>query len=103
MNHDKVRTTNARVNPPNLNWSDTKQSLFIVKEDNDSAPRVELIEFELTVTHSKTVKGKHGGEGGLAIQVVKSDLYAGMERGKEDSATNTLKFSVPILFPQDII
>ncbi len=97
---EEVTGTNAVINPANLNFSDTKQALFIASKGDDSAPRVEILEFDLVVVHEKIRTSETGGTGGVNIQVLQSTLNTGWSRKQAELVTNRIKFSVPILLPQ---
>ena len=98
---EDIKTSNAVINPANLNWSKEKNGLYVVHGNADLAPRVELIEFNIAVTHEVSAETNYSGEVGISIHVVKAGIQTLLKRLILRSAINRLKFTIPVLFSQD--
>lgn len=83
--------TGCVVSPSNGVPSGKKDVSFLVYPDSNSSRMISNVDFHLAITQTKhTAKG-----GGIGISVV--DL--GLKHGEEIGVTNTVSFSIPVVWP----
>lgn len=88
----------ARINPRHVNWSDTKNSFYIVDKSigADRSPLVTPIDFEVLVTTGEDDTAK----GGIGILVAALGIGVQGEVKEYQEAVNKISFQILVKLPQ---
>lgn len=88
----------AEVNPPHVNWSDTKQAFFVVPGSvgRDQSPLVTLIEFDVLLTTGKDEKA----QGGIGVFAASLGVGVKGEAAERAETASRVKFQILARLPQ---
>jgi hypothetical protein len=88
----------ASVNPPHVNWSDTKQAFYLVSGATgpDQAPHLTPIDFDILLTIGEDGKV----QGGIGVFAASLGIGVKGEARDYSEAVNRIKFQILAKLPQ---
>jgi len=93
-----AKSKGASVNPPNVNWSDTKQGYYIVQavREPDESPMITPIDFDILLTIGDDDKA----QGGIGIFAAALGMGVKGEVKEYSESVNKVKFQIMAKLPQ---
>ena len=92
---ENLKGTGAKINPRYIFYNNATQQHEL--GGLSTSPRVEIIEFDILISAEADKSTSSGGEGGVNIQVIKSNLNTDWSSSKSNATASRMKFSIPIL------